>query len=85
MQDIVLKLNSHLDEFLGSLQLDRGALETEGLGLRPLTTINHLVYWQRNAVARRFYRLAQWLETLQGPEWVSVGLFVSPPCVRASS
>lgn len=44
----------------------------EGLGMRPLTSTEHVDQGYRRTLGRRMYRLGQWSEVIQGPEWISV-------------
>ena len=72
MRETLDTLHVHVTEYLESLGVDRVALEMEGLGLRPLVSIEHLTNSQRQALSRRFYRVAQWSEILQGAFWLTV-------------
>jgi hypothetical protein len=44
----------------------------EGLGMRPLTSTEDVDQGFRRTLGRRMYRLGQWSEVIQGPEWISV-------------
>ncbi len=65
-------MQSHLNRLITCTAVDRETLESEGLGLRPITCVKKVEDWQRDILARRFYRLAQWTETVQGPYWLTV-------------
>ncbi|RSH90651.1 hypothetical protein EHS25_001256 [Saitozyma podzolica] len=67
---LVDKLKAHTSEYLVSLGLDMAQLESEGLGLRPLTGVADLAYDDRTPLGRRFCRLAEWTEAIHGPNWV---------------
>jgi hypothetical protein len=69
-------MHSHTVEYLGTLALDRNDLESEGLGLRPLSTVDGLPKAPRIQLARRYHRIAQWTETLQGSYWLTVRMRV---------
>jgi hypothetical protein len=71
---LVDKLKAHTSEYLVSLGLDMAQLESEGLGLRPLTGVADLAYDDRTPLGRRFCRLAEWTEAIHGPNWVMVGV-----------
>lgn len=73
------KLVSHLGRFYQHLGISRTDVEAEGLGLRPLTAAEPLSKSDRSVLARRYYRLAQWSETLQGSFWLTVSLDVVNP------
>jgi FKBP12-rapamycin complex-associated protein len=74
MREVLDRLHIHLTTFLDSLGVDRLSLEMEGLGLRPLMSTAALPAEKRTILARRFYRLAQWSEILQGSYWLTVSL-----------
>lgn len=70
------KLNGHLDRFFTELNISREGVEAEGLGLRPLTAAESLSKSDRSILARRYYRLAQWSETLQSGFWLTVNFCI---------
>ena len=72
MKSIVTKLRKHTSIYLDSCGLDQQALESEGLGLRPLVSIGDADASVRSILARRYYRLAQWRELCQGGYWLTV-------------
>ncbi|EIW71794.1 hypothetical protein TREMEDRAFT_67963 [Tremella mesenterica DSM 1558] len=65
------QMHEHTAKLVEHLSIDRTALESEGLGLRPLTTAAALSSIDRESLARRYCRLAEWTETCQGPDWVA--------------
>jgi FKBP12-rapamycin complex-associated protein len=67
---IMERLQVHISTWLQDLGVDRPSMETEGLGLRPLLSTQHVSSKTQHVLARRFYRLAQWNEILQGDYWV---------------
>jgi len=71
MQSVLDSLHDHVGRHLESLGIDREALEMEGLGLRPLAATSSASAKITNPLARRFYRLAQWTEILQGDFWLT--------------
>jgi FKBP12-rapamycin complex-associated protein len=71
MQDILDHLHDHVGTWLENLGIDRLSLEMEGLGLRPLATTEPIQQKTLQGLARRFYRLAQWTEILQGDFWLT--------------
>lgn len=73
------KLVNHLDRYYDHFRIRRSDLEAEGLGLRPLTVAENLSKSDRNVLARRYYRMAQWNETLQGNYWLTVRDYTSSP------
>ncbi|ORY33953.1 hypothetical protein BCR39DRAFT_463113 [Naematelia encephala] len=70
MQKTVNGLQEHIDEYIRSRDVNRAAIEAEGLGLRPLTSWGTMDLTQRRILARRYYRLAQWIKGLQGDNWL---------------
>lgn len=71
MQDILDQMHDHVGTYLDSLGIDRLALEMEGLGLRPLAATHLAKDKTKRILSRKFYRLAQWTEILQGEFWLS--------------
>lgn len=74
MNDARDKLIHHIEKFYLHLNITRTDVEAEGLGLRPITAAEKLGKSDRSVLARRYYRLAQWSETLQESYWITVGL-----------
>ena len=72
MRDLVDRLYYHISDLFEHLGLDRMTFESEGLGLRPLASIRDTSESQCSVLARRYYRLAQWTETIQGSYWLTV-------------
>ncbi|ORX39339.1 hypothetical protein BD324DRAFT_577344 [Kockovaella imperatae] len=71
MKDIVSRLHNHTARYLESVAINREELESEGLGLRPLASVQDVDASIRNILARRYYRLAQWTELSQGGFWLT--------------
>ena len=71
MRSIVESLDSHIARYLEHLGVDQMALEMEGLGLRPLEATKALPSVSMRDLSRRFYRMAQWTEVLQGEFWLT--------------
>ena len=69
------KLVAHLERFYEHLSITRADVEREGLGLRPITAAENLSRSDRSVLARRYYRLAQWNETLQESYWITASSF----------
>ena len=74
MTEVIAQMHVHTTSFLHSIGIDRMALESEGLGIRPLITVENVAQRDRNILARRFYRLAQWTELVQGSFWLTVSV-----------
>jgi FKBP12-rapamycin complex-associated protein len=72
MVTLVGRLRSHTQQYLEHLGIDRDTFENEGLGLRPVSSADKANKSARNILARRYYRLAQWTEVMQGGYWLSV-------------
>jgi FKBP12-rapamycin complex-associated protein len=66
------KLLEHIGAIYQNCKIDQKDLEAEGLGLRPLSVAEHMGKSERNVLARRYYRLGQWSEALQGGYWLTV-------------
>ena len=66
------KLLQHIGKIYKDCKIDQNDLEAEGLGLRPLTLAENMGKSERNILARRYYRLGQWSEALQGGYWLTV-------------
>jgi FKBP12-rapamycin complex-associated protein len=66
------KLLGHIGAIYADCKNDQNDLEAEGLGLRPLTLAEGMGKSERNILARRYYRLGQWSEALQGSYWLTV-------------
>jgi FKBP12-rapamycin complex-associated protein len=71
------RLRSHTHAYLDHLGIDRATFESEGLGLRPVASAEKANKSARNILARRYYRLAQWTEVLQGGYWLTVSVDVN--------
>ena len=71
MQNILSSLHDHMSTYLMSLGVDRMAVEKEGMGIRPLESLGDISNKDKHQLSRRFYRLAQWTEILQGEFWVT--------------
>ena len=77
------KLISHIEKFYEHLSVTRADVEREGLGLRPITAAEKLGKSDRSVLARRYYRLAQWSETLQESFWITVrGIILGRTAVK---
>lgn len=72
------KLIDHIEKFYHHLNITRTDVENEGLGLRPITAAEKLGKSDRSVLARRYYRLAQWSETLQESYWITASPFLRP-------
>ena len=66
------RMYSHTNRLIRNAGVDHEALENEGLGLRPLTSVEETSQRERTVLARRFYRMAQWSEALQAADWLRV-------------
>jgi FKBP12-rapamycin complex-associated protein len=73
MRSAHVKLLDHIGAIYKDCKIDKADLEAEGLGLRPLTAAENMGRTERNILARRYYRLGQWSEALQGDYWLTVG------------
>jgi hypothetical protein len=62
----------HIGAIYKDCKIEKADLEAEGLGLRPLTAAENMGRSERNILARRYYRLGQWTEALQGKYWLTV-------------
>ena len=70
------KLHAHTSRLIEDVGLDRNVIESEGLGLRPISSAEDFDKSRLKVIGRRYYRLAQWTAVLQGSDWVNV----SHPC-----
>lgn len=68
------KLLEHIAVIYKDCRIEQNDMEAEGLGLRPLTLAENMGKSERNILARRYYRLGQWSEALQGRYWLTVSL-----------
>jgi len=66
------KLLEHIGAIYKDCRIEQNDMEAEGLGLRPLTLAENMGKSERNILARRYYRLGQWSEALQGGYWLTV-------------
>jgi hypothetical protein len=66
------KLLEHIGAIYKDCRIDQNDMEAEGLGLRPLSLAENMGKSERNILARRYYRLGQWSEALQGGYWLTV-------------
>ena len=73
MKSVRGKLLEHIDAIYKDCRIEKNDMEAEGLGLRPLTSAENMGKSERNILARRYYRLGQWSEALQGGYWLTVG------------
>jgi len=73
MKFVRSKLLEHIDAIYKDCRIEQNVMEAEGLGLRPLTSAENLGKSKRSILARRYYRLGQWSEALQGGYWLTVG------------
>lgn len=73
MRSAHVKLLDHIGAIYKDCKIDKADLEAEGLGVRPLTAAENMGRTERNILARRYYRLGQWSEALQGDYWLTVG------------
>ncbi|KAL7423565.1 hypothetical protein Q5752_001145 [Cryptotrichosporon argae] len=71
MRNVRQRMQLHLDLLLDHHKIDRRALESQGLGLQPVTAATGLSQRQQADIARRYHRLAQWTEALQGHSWTT--------------
>ncbi|WRT63514.1 uncharacterized protein IL334_000419 [Kwoniella shivajii] len=71
MQHVYNRLISHTQEFLQHIKIDKEELEMEGLGLQPLSVMANHTKLDHQILARRYYRIADWIAVLQGPTWAS--------------
>ena len=71
--EMLNKLHAHTSRLIEDMGLDRNAIESEGLGLRPISSTEDLNKTRLKIIGRRYYRLAQWTAVLQGSDWVNVG------------
>jgi FKBP12-rapamycin complex-associated protein len=71
------KLLEHIGAIYKDCRIEQNDMEAEGLGLRPLSLAENMGKSERNILARRYYRLGQWSEALQGGYWLTVSL--TPP------
>lgn len=74
MTDLLSRLHKHTSTLLEYIDIDEEKFTGEGLGMRPLLSVDHLDQKSRRTVGRRMYRLGQWTEIIQGANWVSVSL-----------
>lgn len=72
MADLVERLRAHIQVYLDHINIDREAFESDGLGLRPISVAEKTEKSSRAILARRYYRLAQWTEVMQGADWLTV-------------
>ncbi|WVQ93902.1 hypothetical protein IAU59_000980 [Kwoniella sp. CBS 9459] len=70
-QGVLKKLNTHTDAYFKHIDVDRQALEAEGLGLQPLSKMADASDKFKDILSRRYFRLAEWTATLQGDNWVN--------------
>lgn len=82
MQAVVSKLHAHTNEYYAFIKLDKSQVENEGLGLRPLSCVQGVERATRGMLARRYHRLAQWTEVLQGSFYLTVCIYLSPRWTR---
>jgi FKBP12-rapamycin complex-associated protein len=66
------KLLEHIGAIYKDCRIEQNDMEAEGLGLRPLSLAENMGKSERNILARRYYRLGQWSEALQGGYWLTV-------------
>ena len=66
------KLLEHIGAIYKDCKIEQNDMEAEGLGLRPLSLAENMGKSERNILARRYYRLGQWSEALQGGYWLTV-------------
>lgn len=64
-------LHRHVSIYLEHLDINRPMFEAEGLGLRPLLLTGKIDPKAIQILSRRYYRLAQWTEILQGDYWLT--------------
>ena len=83
MKTVRDKLLGHIGAIYKDCRVEQHDLEAEGLGLRPLTSAENMGTSVRNILARRYYRLGQWSEALQGGYWLTVSCLASFIWVQA--
>ncbi|KAK4689267.1 hypothetical protein P7C73_g843, partial [Tremellales sp. Uapishka_1] len=71
MNAVLGKMHAHIEEFMDSVEVKRDAIENEGLGLQPLLSVQGLAQNHKATLSRRFHRLAQWTEVMQGADWLT--------------
>lgn len=71
-QTTLRQMHEHTAKLIETLLIDKSALEAEGLGLRPVTAASGLSTIDKEILARRYCRLAEWTEACQGGDWVAV-------------
>jgi FKBP12-rapamycin complex-associated protein len=71
MKDSLTSLHQYMTTYLDSLGVDRMSLEKQGLGIRPLEALGDTSDRDKHQLSRRFYRLGQWTEILQGESWLT--------------
>lgn len=62
----------HTHRFLGYINVNKEELEASASGLQHLSEIENLNTSERQIIARRYYRLGEWMAILQGSEWLKV-------------
>ncbi|KAE8538261.1 hypothetical protein D1P53_005601 [Cryptococcus gattii VGV] len=70
MEAVFESLYIHTHRYLGYINVNKEELEASASGLQPLSEIENLDTSERQIIARRYYRLGEWMAILQGSEWL---------------
>nr|XP_018266518.1 phosphatidylinositol 3-kinase [Kwoniella dejecticola CBS 10117]OBR88676.1 phosphatidylinositol 3-kinase [Kwoniella dejecticola CBS 10117] len=71
MDGILQRLIKHTQAYMEHIGVNQAELESQGLGLHPLTVLANCGPSDHQILSRRYFRIAEWTAALQGSDWIT--------------